>query len=138
MAFKPTAGQFKTVWLPMTASTAITRGTLVAFTSGKLVAATAGTANTALVGIIDKTIAATDADYATDSRLVPVLVPTERHAVVEGDVTSGLVAADVGLEVDLTDGATVNRAASTVDAAKCVGVISSTKGYFILKLNGSY
>lgn len=138
MAFKPSAGQFKTVWLPVTASTAISRGALVAFTSGKLVAATAGTAALALVGILDKTIAATDADYATDARLVPVLVPTERHAVCEADVTSGLVAADVGLEVDLTDASTINRAASTVDVAKCVGVISSTKGLFIVKFNGAY
>lgn len=135
--FKPASGQFKAIWLPVTPSTAIARGALVTFTSGKLVAAGAATANTAIVGILDKAIAATDADYASD-RLVPVLVPTERHAVVEGDVTSGLVAADVGLEVDLTDASTINRGASAVDVAKCVGVLSSTKGLFILKLNGSY
>jgi hypothetical protein len=58
--------------------------------------------------------------------------------VWEGDVTSGLVAADVGLEVDLTDASTINRGASSVDAALCVGVLSGTKGLFVLKLNGSY
>ena len=138
MAFKPASGQFKTVWLPMTASTAVARGSLMTFSGGKLVAAGAATASLAIVGILDKTIAATDADYATDLRLVPVLVPTERHAVCEADVTSGLVAADVGLEVDLTSATHIDRSASAVDVAKCVGVISSTKGLFIVKFNGAY
>lgn len=138
MAFKPSSGQFKTVWLPVTASTAIARGALVTFSSGKLVAAGAATASLAIVGILDKTIAATDADYATDSRLVPVLVPTERYTVCEADVTSGLVVADIGLEQDLTDASTVNRAATAVDVVRCVGVISTTKGLFNVKFSGSY
>lgn len=137
MAFKVKAGKVKNVWLPVTASTAIARGALVTFSSGKLVAATAGTANGNLIGVLDKTIAATDDDYA-DDRLVPVTVPLEKHVVWEADVTSGLVAADIGLEQDLTDASTVNRGASSVDAVKCVGVISTTKGLFWAKINGSY
>lgn len=137
MAFKVKAGKVKNVWLPVTASTAIARGALVTFSSGKLVAATDGTTNANLIGVLDKAIVATDDDYA-DERLVPVTVPLEKHVVWEADVTSGLVAADIGLEQDLTDASTVNRGASSVDAVKCVGVISSTKGLFWLKLNGSY
>lgn len=138
MAFKPASGTFKTVWLPMTASTAVARGALVTFSGGKLVAAGAATAALAIIGILDKTIAATDADYATDLRLVPVLVPMERYAVCEADVTSGLVVADIGLEQDLTDASTVNRAASAVDVVRCVGVLSTTKGLFNVKFSGSY
>jgi hypothetical protein len=36
----------------------------------------------------------------------------------------------------LTDAQTINRAASTVDAAMVKSVISSTKGTFILNLGG--
>lgn len=137
MAFIVSAGKTKLVPMPITPSTAIAAGTLVTFSSGKLVAAGAATANTAIEGILAQTIAATDADYASD-RLVSVIVPVEKHVEYEADVTSGLVAADVGLECDLTNGTTVNRAASAVDVAKCRRVISATKGIFYLKINGSY
>lgn len=131
------SGKTKEIPMPVTPSTALTGGTFVTFTSGKLVAATAGTANTNIVGVLKNTIAATDEDYA-DDRLVPVLVPAEKHVEWEIDVTSGLVAADVGLEQDLTDAGTVNRGASTVDVVKCLRVISTTKGIFWAKINGSY
>lgn len=137
MAFKVKAGKVKTAWLPITTSTAIARGALVTFTSGLLVAATAQTANSAILGVLDKAVAATDSDYAT-ARLVPVIVPIEKHVLFEGDVTSGLVAADIGVECDLTDASTVDRSGSTYDVARCVGVVSSTKGLFWLKINGSY
>jgi hypothetical protein len=137
MAFSVVRGKTKEIQLPVTTSTAIAEGALLTFTTGKLVAAGAATAATAIVGILKKTIAATDDDYASD-RLVTVIVPVEKHVVYEADVTSGLVAADIGLEQDLTDASTVDRAASSVDVVKCVGVISSTKGLFFVKINGSY
>jgi hypothetical protein len=61
-------------------------------------------------------------------------VPVEKNVVWEANVTSGLVAADVGLYQDLTDGATVNRAATSLDIVQCVKVISTTKGLFILNI----
>lgn len=136
MAFQVVKGKCKTEWLPVTPSTDLAKGTLVTFTSGELVAATAGTAAAAIVGILDIEIATTDADYAS-ARTVPVLVPVEKHVVFEGD-TASLVTTDVGGEFDLTDAATVNRGASSVDVAKCVKYLSATKGYFFLKINGSY
>jgi hypothetical protein len=105
--------------------------------SGKLVAAGAATSPLLFEGVIDKTITSADADYASD-RLVPVLVPIEKNVVWEADVSSGLVATDRGTEVDLTDGATVNRGAGSVDAVKVVAVLSATKGLFYVKINGSY
>lgn len=138
MAFKVKAGKVKTVWLPVTASTAITRGTIVTGASGLLVAATSATTPVLMEGVLDKTIATTDADYATSGRLVPVLVPIEKNVLWEGDVTSGLVSTDIGIEYDLTDGANVNRAATSVKVVKPVQVISTTKGLFYVKLGASY
>jgi hypothetical protein len=137
MAFYAIAGRTKEIQLPVTPSTAISEGALVTFSGGKLVAAGAATAAVNIVGILKKAILASDADYATD-RLVSVLVPVEKHVLYEADVTSGLVAGDVGGEFDLTSSTHVDRSASAVDVVKCLGVISSTKGLFLVKINGSY
>ena len=138
MSFIVKSSEFKRINLPVTASTAMTKNSLVTFTSGLLVAVTAGTTAANIIGILDKTIATTDTDYATSGRLVPVYIPLERHVLVEGDVTSGLVAADIGTEVDLTDANNVNRGASSIKAVKVIRVISTTKGLFWIKFNGSY
>lgn len=137
MSFIRYKGKTKIVPLPITPSTAIAAGTLVTFSSGKLIAATSSTASVDIVGVLRKTVASTDTDYASD-RLVEVEVPVEKHTVWTGDVSSGLVAADVGLEVDLTDGNNVNRGATSIKAVKCVGRLSATKGRFFVKFNGSY
>lgn len=137
MSFILKEGKVKTVYLPVTTSTALTKDTLVTFSSGLLVAATSSTASADIVGVIRKTIASTDSDYAT-SRLVPVDVPTERFTIWEGDVTSGLVSTDIGVEVDLTSAGVVNRAASSVKAVRCLKVLSSTKGHFLVKFMGAY
>ena len=136
MSFKENSGRWKSIWLPVTTSTALAANSLVTFTSGLLIAATAGTAAVAIVGIVKKAIAATDADYA-DSRLIEVRVPTERHATVKA-TTASLVTTDVGSEFDLSDSVTVNRGASSVDAVKLVKYISATEGVFIVKFNGAY
>ena len=137
MSYKVNKGRVVRRWLPVTPSTAIAAGAIVSWSSGNLIAATSSTAAITHAGVLEKTIAATDDDYASD-RLVSVLVPIEKNVVWEADVTSGLVAADVGLEQDLTDASTVTRGASSVDVAQCVGVISTTKGLFHLKIGGSY
>ena len=137
MAFIRHKGKTKFVYLPVTPSTAITAGTILTYSAGLLVAATSSTAAVDLVGVIRHTIATTDTNYAS-SRLVEVEVPVDRNVEWTADVTSGLVAADVLKEVDLTDGNNVNRAASSIKAARCSGVISTTKGYFYVKFFGSY
>jgi len=133
MAFVKKQGKTKTMWLPITVSTAIAKGTLVAWSSGYLIAATASSNPSTIAGVLMKAVAATDADYAV-ARKVPVEVPVEKYVIYEADVTSGLVAADRGLYCDLTDGATVNRAASTLDVVQCIEVISTTKGRFIINM----
>jgi len=136
MSFKPFSGRWKSIWLPVTPSTVLAAQSIVTFTTGKLVASTAGTAAVANVGIAVGVIAAADSDYA-DDRLIEVLVPTEKHATVKA-TTASLVATDVGGEFDLTDASTVNRAASSVDAVKCMKYLSGTEGVFMVKFNGSY
>ena len=137
MAFIVVRGGTKEIQLPVTTSTELSKNSLVTFTSGKLVAATAGTAAVDIVGVLKNAIVSTDDDYAT-ARNVSVLVPTEKHVIFEADVTSGLVAGDIGAEFDLTSATHVNRGAGSVDVVKCTGVISTTKGRFMVKLNGSY
>ena len=129
-------GKVKTMLLPVTTSTAFTKDTLVTFSSGLLVAATSSTASADIIGVIRKTIASTDSDYAT-ARLVPVDVPRERFTVWEGD-TASAVATDVGVETDLTDAGTVNRGATSVKAVRMVQRLSATKGLFYIKFTGSY
>jgi len=127
-------GKVKNILLPVTPSTAIAAGALVAFSSGKLIAATASTVAADIVGILVKAIAATDSDYASD-RLVEVIVPMEKEVEVEFDTTS-LVATDIGTIADLTDSVTVNRGASSVDVIRITKVISTTKGRGILLIQG--
>lgn len=137
MAFIRNKGKTKVMFMPVTTSTAITKGSLVQFSSGLLIAATSSTIPGLLEGVLVKTIAATDADYAT-ARSVAVEVPVEKHVVWESDVTATLVVGDIGAEVDLTDANNVNRGASSIKIAKCVSFISTTKGLFYLKFGGSY
>lgn len=134
MSFTLYKGKTKTAWLPVTVSTAFTKGDIVSFSSGELIPATSSTTALSHIGVIKKTIAATDDDYAV-ARLVPVEVPVEKNVEWLAP-TSSLVAADIGLLVDLTDAGTVNRGASSVDAAQVKSVISSTQGTFILNLGG--
>jgi len=133
MAFRRAKGKTKSKWLAVTPSTAITAGSLVAWSSGKLIAATSTTAGDIIAGVLSRTIATTDDDYA-DDRLVKVEVPVEREVEWEAAVTSGLVAADIGLYQDLTDALTVDRTASTYDIVQCIKVISTTLGHFTLNI----
>ena len=134
--FRRVQGRTKLMWLPVKVSTALSVGSLVAFSSGKLIAATATTAPTSIIGVLRHAIAATDSDYATE-RLVEVEVPVENNVVWEADVTSGLVAADIGLFQDITSATHVNRDASSYDVVQCVKVLSTTKGLFILNVGTS-
>lgn len=131
-------GKTKFLFLPMTASTAITAGSLVTYTSGQIVAATSSTAVADILGVLRHTIASTDTDYATAGRLVEVEMPVERFTEWEADVTSGLVLADIEKEVDLTDANNVNRAANSIKAVRATKVLTTTKGWFHIKFSGSY
>ena len=136
MSFILRQGKTKTMLLPVTTSTALTKDTLVTFSSGLLIAATSSTASADIVGVVRKTIASTDSDYAT-ARLIPVDVPVERFTVWEGD-TASAVSTDIGIETDLTNAGTVNRGATSVKAVRMNKLLSATKGLFWIKFMGSY
>lgn len=136
MSFRLVKGKTKVVYLPVTPSTALAARSIVTFTSGQLVAATAATLAPNLAGVLVGAITATDADYA-DERLVGVEVPVEKNVIYEFP-TTGLVAADVGVDVDLLNSTTVNRAASAIGVVRPTKVLSATKGQGLLKINGAY
>lgn len=131
--FRRVRGKTKIMWLDVTTSTAIAKGYLTAWSSGYLIACTSTTAPSQIAGVLAKTIAATDDDYAT-ARLVPVEVPIEPYVEWEFPVTASLVAADRGLYCDLTNGGTVSRASSTYDVVQITHVLSTTKGQGILNI----
>ncbi len=137
MSFIKHKGKTKKVWLPVTPSTALVKGTLVEFTSGKLAAADADEAAEAIVGVLAKTIATTDTDYALD-RLVPVEVPVEKHVEWLADGTGTFAATDIGTEFGISDSATVDKAETTADAFKMTGFVNAAKIIGYLKINGSY
>lgn len=137
MSFIPKQGKVKTVWVSVTPSTALTKYTLVEFTSGKIAAADDNEAAADIFGVLGKTIAAADADYA-DDRLVPVIVPVERHVVWEADSEDTFVlATHQGVECGIVDSATLDLDDTTNDAFKVIGG-NGTKVRGFLKLNGAY
>lgn len=138
MAFIAKSGRMKEIWLPVTASTVLSKNSLVTFTSGLLVAATAGTTAVSLVGIAEKAITAADADYATSGRLIAVKVPVERHCTFECDGTGTFLSTDIGAEFDLSTALVLDKAATTTKVAKIVKFISASKVIAMIKFNYGY
>lgn len=132
MSFKVYKGKTKTVWLPVTVSTVLTKDSIVALSSGQIVAATSSSAASSHIGVTPKAVTAADADYAV-ARVHPVIVPLEENVEWLATTTATAVVADVGLWVDLTDSATINRGASTYDVAQVRRFISTTQ--LVVKLN---
>jgi len=138
MSVKLISGKVKTVWLPVTTSTALVRDTIVEITSGLV--AGADDNDTALAGVIAKTIASTDSDYAT-ARSVPVVVPAERHVIWEIDVTSGdtaVAGTHEGTEVGIDSSGTVDLDDVTNKVFLITRVVSASKVQGYLKINGAY
>lgn len=126
MAIKVYDGEWETLWLPKTASTAIPKGGFVTYASGLLVKSTSSSAN--VVGICQRAVASTDADYALTS-LIPVLVPMEATARLTIDVGTGsAVQATIGgTLVDLKDEDEADVGASSTDILFVDRVLSTTK-----------
>lgn len=137
MAFTKYKGKTKTEWFPVTTSTALTKGQLVEFTSGLIAGADADETAGGVRGVMGKTIASTDADYAS-SRKVPVLVPIERHVVWEADGTGTFVSTDIGVEYGISDANTVDKAETTTVHFLVTEFVSATKVRGYLKVNGAY
>ena len=142
MAFKPFKGRFKFEYLPVTTSTALLGGNLVEATSGLLAAADTDEAAVDVRGVLVKTIASTDSDYAT-ARRVAIIVPTDKHCVWEADTGGSFVATDIGVEYGITASGTapgdvVDRTETTADLFLMTEFLTASKIRGYLKLNGSY
>ncbi len=137
MAFIKVKGKTRVEWLPVTTSTALTKNTIVEWTSGLIAAADDN--DTFVAGVILKTIASTDADYAS-SRKVPVLVPIERHVVFEADTADTFVqATHGGVECGIIDESNLDLDDTTNDVFLPIGPgRTSLKVQGYLKVNGAY
>jgi len=130
---RPVKGKWVLKSYPRTASVTFTYGNLVMFTSGLVATATAQ--STKHVGIIAEGVASTDSDFATAAVKVGVFVPTEPSCEFESTVTGTLVTTSVGVQYDLSNASTVNKAGTTYKVVTCKGFISSAKGKFSLNSN---
>jgi hypothetical protein len=111
---------------PKTASTDFTFNEPVALdTTGTLIPYTPGIA-APFLGLVKKTIASTDSDYATATR-VPVEVGNYDTEYLITASTTGALATDVGEEVDYVEATiSVNVGSSSVDDFFVTQVLSST------------
>lgn len=139
---KRISGEPNIVYIPKTASTALTAGTTVKVTSGQLAAA--GASDSYQLGVLQKTILSTDSDY-TSTTAVPVDL-FDAEALWEADVTNAgavpgtLTTAMVGeyFKIDAAatpvDGSIDSNTATTTAGSGAgfvlVQFISASKGVF--------
>jgi hypothetical protein len=125
----PFKGKFHIEWYPKTASTAYAFGDAVEILStvagaGTLAKVTSST--TRVLGLIQRTVASTDSDYATTAE-VPVLVG-DVDAEYLFDVSTGSAATtDIGEMIDFDDENSVDVAAYTTGQILVTRVISATQ-----------
>lgn len=136
MAFKHVSGPALMSYWPKTASTALTINTLVTPSSGALV--TAVTATTNILGVLQRTVASSDSDYASTTK-VPVLVPTpDTEFEVDLTGTTTFAATFVGTQVDIDGtGAYVDATATSHKQCTIIRQGSSTSKA-IVKINGAF
>lgn len=134
MAFLPASGKVQCEAFPKTASAAIACGAVLeADGSGAVNPADAADLN--LFGISMKTIASTDADFASTTPIPVIMLNAETEFFM--DVGTGTAtAALVGTKCDLKDSISIDVTATAHNQVTITGFISGTlvKGRF----NGSY
>jgi len=126
MAFKLWKGRAHIEWYPKLASTAYTNGDLVHLVAGGLTVADATSVDH--VGVIQQTFTTSD----TTTAEAPVLVPHD-ETVWEVEFADTLTSSMIGQFHTLTDGNTVNAAATNPEQVCVVGVVNSTLG--LVKIN---
>lgn len=122
----PYKGKFHTEWYPKVVSTAFALNDLVYLDSNGYLTPAVDGANIVSLGLIQKTIAATDTDYASATK-VPVLVG-DKDAEFLCDVSTGTAAiTDQGEWIDIDDANSVDVSASTYDIFFVTKFISTTQ-----------
>lgn len=126
MAVKKYSGKWKVKWFRKAASTVLAVNSfLEADGSGAVQPADAS--STALVGICKKAVAATDADYAENTR-IPVLVPAEESAQFIADVGTGTMSTSLEATLcDLKDADELDVSATSVNVVALDRFVSTTK-----------
>jgi len=136
MAFRQNTGRAYTVFLPKAASTVFTIGDLVyANGTGEIIPADATSGHH--LGVIQKSVAATDDDYASTTA-VPVLFPCDATTWLVSVGTGTADSDDIGNFIDLADAANVDVTASAKDAVLVTGVISGTEVEVIINNMASH
>jgi hypothetical protein len=125
-------GKWEIKWFRKVASTTISANTFVEESSATDTVHSANKFSSSLVGICMKTIAATDSDYADNTR-IPVAVPLDASSeVVCSSGTGTLAVTDEGEFHDLTDAGTVDPTSSTYKLLKLKQFVSSTRGIYTI------
>jgi hypothetical protein len=123
---KPFRGKFHTEWYPKVVSTAFALNDLVYLDGDGYLTPAVDGSNIVALGLIQKTVAATDSDYAS-ATMVPVLVG-DKDAEFLCDVSTGTAAiTDQGEWIDIDDANSVDVSASTYDIFFVTKFISTTQ-----------
>lgn len=109
-----------------TASTALSKNSLVEFTSGTLAACDDN--ETTILGILLEEVAATDSDYATTAKKQVQIIRGDDE--VEMDTTASLT---VGAAYGISNAYTVDATDTTNKVFLCTAVISSTRARGIME-----
>lgn len=133
---KQKSGEIDILPYKKAASTAFTRNDVVTKdASGYLVLATASTPRSELVGLIDRDVASTDSDYASNTMCnVTLLAGSGKE--FECDVDGTLTQAMVGEQFDLNDEDSVDVTSNAIGHVTLVRYISASKGIFKFNLDG--
>lgn len=135
MPFRPVEGKVKSIFLPKTASQAMTKGACVEITSAKIDLCDDN--DTQILGVIDQTIASTDSDYSSTKR-VKVVVPCERLVLWEATGQSGFSASDVGGEFGIQSSLLLDQTDTTNKVFMVKEFVDAATVRGFLKINGSY
>lgn len=104
-------------FMPKTASTAITANSAVYLSSGKVTPVTSGANGEAIEGICLREVAATDSDYASETK-VPVLI--DPRGEWEIDLSSSTNTITAGGYLDWNNSTTVHVSNSTYDSIRAL------------------
>lgn len=125
----PYRGKFAIRYIPKTASTAFAEGdmvTVVASAAGVGTLAKVESTSEVITGVIKKTVASTDADYASTTK-VPVQVPANATAEWKALTTTNGGQTEVGQFIDASDEVTLDGGtAYTYGVAEVTEYIDST------------
>ena len=130
------AGNAHTEWYPKTASETFTANDLV-YLSGGYITKFADAVDQPPLGLIQKTVAATDSDYASATK-VPVLIGDENTEYL-CDVSTGTAAVThVGTWIDVDDENSVDVSATTYEIFFVTKFISTTQVVGKMATNDPY